>query len=973
MIPIKNILDKLPAILRQRVEHYWQEFTQAVEGQTQPFTHPDLLNVVYRVWAYSDFAAACCIRYPDTFADLLRGGDLRIDYSRDTYKRKLQGALARVETEQALLKALRELRQREMLRIAWRELAGWAGLSETLGDLSAFAEASIDAALSKLHGWQCKELGVPTDATGAAQCLVVLGMGKLGGRELNFSSDIDLIFAYPEQGETRGRRHRISNEEYFTRLSQRLIHALAAVTAQGFVFRVDMRLRPFGDSGPLSMSFDAMEDYYQTHGREWERYAFIKARVVAGDQAQGQRLMDDLRPFVYRRYLDFGAFSALRNMKQLIIQEMTSKSLADNIKLGFGGIREIEFVAQAFQLIRGGRDKKLQERSVLRILEYLNVAHYLPAYVTQQLSTAYIFLRRLENRLQEMADQQTHTLPSDALQRTRLALSMSHETWEALEQSLDKHRKRVHNHFEQVFEAPQLGSQAQGTESTTPAGLEGLWQGVLDDAAACELLAELGYGDPPEALRWLTQLREAHAYEALAERGRECMDRLMPLLAAAAGQTDNSNIALTRLIRLIEAIARRTSYLALLVENPMALSQLVKLCAASPWIAGTLTRYPLLLDELLDPRSLYAPLNRDELESELNQTLSPIPPQDLEQQMEGLRHFKQVNTLRVAAADKAGLLTLMSVSDHLTLIAELILSQVLNLTWNYLVDRHGWPCCRVKGEVVALGFAIVAYGKLGGIELGYGSDLDLVFLYGGNEEGGSTTEGPKSIDNALFFARLGQRIIHMLSAHTPAGVLYEVDMRLRPSGAPGLLVSSLGSFADYQHNHAWTWEHQALVRARVVAEVIENDLAPRFAKLRRAVLGRARDRGDLRTEVRVMRERMRETLSRSKPGLFDLKQDKGGIADIEFMVQYAVLSWAHDHPELLDFPDNIRLLEGLAKAGLMAARDVQLLSDAYRAYRAAVHRLSLQEAPAQVDEMEFDGPRSEVKRIWQKLFETSHE
>ncbi|MEW6354019.1 MAG: bifunctional [glutamate--ammonia ligase]-adenylyl-L-tyrosine phosphorylase/[glutamate--ammonia-ligase] adenylyltransferase [Pseudomonadota bacterium] len=961
MTAVKSPLDTLPLSLRERVERAWQTYYEhARAADIQPVRHPELLRVLRRVWAYSDFVADNCARHPRVLADLLQSGDLFVDYAAGEYVNKLRAALAQVSDEAELSIALRQVRRREMLRIAWRDLAGWADVRETLADASAFAAACIDAALDTLHGWQCAEWGMPRDAEGVPQTLVVLGMGKLGAHELNFSSDVDLIFVYTGDGETRARR-RLSNEEYFIRLAQRLIRALDERTPEGFVFRVDARLRPFGESGPLALSFAALEDYYQTHGREWERYAFIKARVVAGDRVAGARLMRSLHPFIYRRYLDFGAFEALRAMKELIARELQRKGMENNIKLGWGGIREVEFIGQVFQLIRGGRDARLQRPELLPVLDALRDAQYLPEYAARELREGYLFLRRVENRLQEVADEQTHTLPTDELGQLRLALSMGYGDWETFERALNKHRARVHGHFEQVFAAPQA-------ESAASPDLDGLWQGALIGAHACEVLNAQGFTDAAEALRWLDQLRAGHSYRALSERGRARLDKLMPLLIAALGRTDRPNAALARLVPLIETIARRTAYLALLIENPMALSQLVKLCAASPWVSAMLARHPLLLDELLDARTLYAVLDKAGLEQELRRVLAPVAEDDLEQHMETLRHFKHVQVLRVAAADIGGALPLMKVSDHLTWLAEVIVQEVLNLAWRHLTAKHGHPSCRIEGKTREPGFAVIGYGKFGGIELGYGSDLDLVFLHSSSGEQQRTT-GPRGLDNSVFFARLGQRIIHILNTLTPSGVLYEVDTRLRPSGASGLLVSSLESYADYQRHHAWTWEHQALVRARVVAGAGADaaDLAAGFTRLRGEILARPRDAHALRTEVRDMRAKMRTALGGCGAERFDLKQDRGGIADIEFMVQYGVLLWAHAHPELLVYPDNIRLLETLSAAGLLPAQDAQRLSDAYRAYRGAVHRAALQEEPACADVGEFREYRQGVMDIWRKL------
>jgi glutamate-ammonia-ligase adenylyltransferase len=690
-----------------------------------------------------------------------------------------------------------------------------------------------------------------------------------------------------------------------------------------------------------------MEDYYQSQGREWERYALIKARPVAGDLQQGNLLLKTLRPFIYRRYLDFNVFESLREMKTLINQEVAKRDLGDNIKLGPGGIREIEFIGQSFQLIRGGREPALQEQQILTILHRLATAGHLPDAAAAELTLAYRFLRRVENRLQMAADQQTHQLPADETGRLRLAHAMDFPGWDEFFRVLDDHRRRVQRHFNQVFnviEDPSVTTAQDGVDYTA------LWDGALPRAQCPPLLAQAGFDDADELCRRLALMRESYTYRTLSERGRARMDRLMPLLLAATASAPRPAVTLIRLLDLIEQIARRTAYLALLSENPVVLSQLIRLCAASPWIADLLARQPLLLDELIDPRSLYAPLDRGALERELWTALEAVPAEDLEQQMEALRHFKQSNVLRVAAADVMEAMPLMVVSDHLTEIAEVVLGAVLKLAAAHVMKR------RSGVEQLERGFSIIAYGKLGGIELGYGSDLDLVFLHAADNDAAL----------AQLYARLAQRIIHLLNTHTPAGVLYEVDLRLRPSGSSGLLVSSLAAFEDYQRETAWTWEHQALVRARAVAG--DPAIAHEFSRIRAAVLSRPREATVLRREVGDMRERMRRELARGGNGRFDLKQDRGGIADIEFIVQYAVLRWAHDHPELLRWTDNIRLLETLARLGLLPAADTQALTEAYRYYRATVHRLALQESEETgVDEAAFASRRAEVTRIWDGL------
>ncbi len=946
--------DHLPPALRADADARWEAYRHACE--TAGLTPPEpLFASLPTVWACSEFVARSCARHPALLSDLVESGDLQRSYPEAGYRERLMPLLAETRDEVALMARLRSFRRREMVRIAWRDLAGWAKLEETLRELSWLADACIQGALGRLEAWLRAELGTPTGAGGEPQSLIVLGMGKLGACELNFSSDIDLVFAYPEDGETAGGPRSLSNEQFFTRLGQRLIRVLNEPTAEGFVFRVDMRLRPFGDSSPLVSSFETLENYYQTHGREWERYAMVKARVVAGEKEAGETLMALLRPFVYRRYLDYGAFSSLREMKRLIESEVRRKGMENNIKLGAGGIREVEFIGQAFQLIRGGREPALQERRILTVLQRLEQQGLLPEYVVRQLTDAYRFLRRTEHRLQEYADQQTHALPEDDKGRLRLAYGMGFAEWDAFKAELDAHRRNVQEHFEQVFAAPQT-RHAESDELD----LSGVWRQELEPEESLQALRAAGYQQPEAVCRRLDLLYRGRRYQSLSERGKQLMDRLMPLLLGVAGRMEQPDEALGRVLQLLERILQRTVYLSLLVENPVALSQLVKLCAASPWITRQLGHYPLLLDELLDPRLLYAPPGREELEAELRQRLLPLAPEDLDGQMEQLRGFRHTNVLRVAAADVMEALPLMVVSDHLTDIAEVVLERTLDLAWEHLVERHGRP----PGDEGEKGFAIIAYGKLGGIELSYGSDLDLVFIHGGEE---GETDGPRPVASAVFYARLAQRIIHILTAQTAGGMLYEVDTRLRPSGASGLLVSSFAAFTAYQREKAWTWEHQALVRARPVCGSAV--LGEAFRGLRREVLSRRREEDALRQEVLEMRRKMYEAHAGKERGRFHLKQDPGGITDIEFMVQYAVLAWSHAHPELLDYTDNIRILERLGRAALLAPDEVALLADAYRSYRARLHRLVLQEASPVVDAGEFDAQRNGVVRLWRKLIE----
>ncbi|HSX71840.1 MAG TPA: bifunctional [glutamate--ammonia ligase]-adenylyl-L-tyrosine phosphorylase/[glutamate--ammonia-ligase] adenylyltransferase [Pseudomonas sp.] len=927
-----------------------------------------------RLCALSDFVHEQAVRDPELLPALGASGELERRFAAGELRGQLQALLQDCADEDELGRRLRRFRNRQQVRIVWRDLTRQADLAETCRDLSDLADACIDGAYHWLYPRHCEQFGTPIGRrSGQAQHLVILGMGKLGAHELNLSSDIDLIFGYPEGGETEGVKRSLDNQEFFIRLGQRLIKALDAITVDGFVFRVDMRLRPYGSSGALVLSFNALEQYYQDQGRDWERYAMIKARVVGGDQAAGKQLLEMLRPFVYRRYLDFSAIEALRSMKQLIQQEVRRKGMSENVKLGSGGIREVEFIAQAFQLIHGGRDLSLQQRPLLKVLDTLEGQGYLPPAVVAEMKQGYEFLRYTEHALQAIADRQTQMLPDDDIDRARVACIMGFADWAGFHARLMEWRGRIEWHFRQVIADP---DEEEGGEAETCVGGEWLplWEEALEPEMAERQLAEAGFKEPAAALKRLIDLRGGTQVRTMQRLGRERLDAFIPRLLAQAVEHDEPDLVLERVLPLVEAVARRSAYLVLLTENPGALQRLMSLCAGSPWIAEQITRFPLLLDELLNEGRLFSPPLAPELAAELRERLTRIPEDDLEQQMEALRHFKLAHGLRVAASEIAGTLPLMKVSDYLTWLAEAILDQVLALAWRQTVAKYGNPR-RADGSLCDPDFIIVGYGKVGGLEFGHGSDLDLVFIHDGDSQ--AETDGAKPIDGAQFFARLGQRIIHLLTTQTTSGQLYDVDMRLRPSGAAGLLVSSLGAFQRYQESEAWTWEHQALVRARVLVGCARVGAA--FERVRAEVLGRERDLPKLQAEVSEMRAKMRDNLGTRETAAgtaenafeaassFDLKQDAGGIVDIEFMVQYAALAWSRQHPELHRYTDNIRILDGLRDVGLMPAADVELLQEAYKAYRSAAHRQALQKQPGKVGGDQFAAERRSVMRLWREL------
>lgn len=968
-------LAALPANLQPSADRALSAIRSALAEQIREFAGwPDERQQAFvRVAAASDFVAEQSQRDPSMLLALAASGELERRLAPGELRAQVSELLEECADEEELARRLRRYRNRQQLRIIWRDLTRQADLAETCGDLSDLADACIDLAYRWLYSRHCAQFGTPIGRrSGQPQHLIVLGMGKLGAHELNLSSDIDLIFGYPEGGETEGAKRALDNQEFFTRLGQRLIKALDAITVDGFVFRVDMRLRPYGSSGPLVFSFNALEQYYQDQGRDWERYAMIKARVVGGDQTAGEQLLQMLRPFVYRRYLDFSAIEALRSMKQLIQQEVRRKGMTENVKLGSGGIREVEFIAQAFQLIHGGRDLSLQQRPLLKVLDTLEGQGYLPPPVVAELKEGYEFLRYTEHALQTIADRQTQMLPDGDLDRARVAFIMGFDDWPAFHERLMYWRGRVEWHFQQVIADPD--EEEGGGEGCVGGEWLPLWEEALDEESACRQLGEAGFAEPATARRRLGDLRNGPQVRAMQRLGRERLDAFIPRLLNMTVEHGNPDLVLERVLPMVEKVARRSAYLVLLSENPGALQRLIDLCAASPWIAEQITRFPLLLDELLNEGRLYRPPLAPELAAELRERLTRIPEDDLEQQMEALRHFKLAHSLRVAASEIAGTLPLMKVSDYLTWLAEAILDQVLALSWRYNVAKFGAPK-RADGSLCDPDFIIVGYGKVGGLEFGHGSDLDLVFIHDGDPQ--AETDGAKPIDGAQFFTRLGQRIIHLLTTQTTSGALYDVDMRLRPSGAAGLLVSSLGAFQRYQENEAWTWEHQALVRARVL--VGSPRVAGAFEQVRLAVLGRERDLPKLRAEVSEMRAKMRgnlgtrETAAGTAPNAFeaaaafDLKQDAGGIVDIEFMVQYAALAWSRQHPELVRYTDNIRILDGLEQANLLAGDEVRLLQEAYKAYRSAAHRQALQKQPGVVGGDQFHAERQGVMRIWREL------
>lgn len=912
----------------------------------------DNLNILLQ----SDFLIDAFYRFPEWLTDIITHPPQADE--RCFYQQWLNERLASVFDELALMKVLRLFRRYILVRLEWSQLTRTSNEEQILLQLTQLAEVIIVTTRDWLYELSCKEWGTPCNLQGQAQPLLILGMGKLGGGELNFSSDIDLIFTYPEHGQTQGGRRELDNAVFFTRLGQRLIKTLDQITEDGFVYRVDMRLRPLGDGGPLVLSFSAMEDYYQEQGRDWERYAMVKAKIL-GDQQEPytKELYQMLKPFVYRRYIDFSVLQSLRNMKSMIEREVRRRGLTNNIKLGAGGIREIEFIVQVFQLIRGGRVVGLQTRSLLTALQVIEQESLLSVNEVDTLRENYLFLRRCENLLQAIHDEQTQALPDDELDRIRIATSMNFNDWYEFEFDLAKRMQFNRQVFNQLIGEDTSESVSNSKQYNEQ--FDDLWVPDLQLSDVTSVLTSYSHDDAEKLYQMLCQFRDDIGKRTIGVRGREILDQLMPRLLELVCTDKNTLVLLSRILHLLVNIVSRTTYLELLLEYPTALKQLIRLCSASPMISEQLAHYPILLDELIDINSLYQTVSPNEYKSELYQYLLRIEVDDEEQQLEALRQFKQMQLLHIAAADVEQVLNTMKVSDHLTYVAESLIDFVVQIAWNQMVARYGKPTHLTDNQK---GLVIIAYGKLGGWELGYGSDLDLVFLHDCPVD--SMTNGDKQIDSRQFYLRLVQRIIHLFNVRTSFGILYEVDVRLRPQGDAGLLACSLNAFYDYQMHEAWTWEHQALVRARAVYGEIE--LIKRFNQIRHNVLCKPREEKVLKTEVREMREKMRTHLGTTEQHRFNLKIDEGGIGDIEFLSQYLVLNYAHQYPKMTTWSDNVRILELAANYQIMDRQEAEQLTKAYIDMRNEIHQLSLQLLPSTVDDSYFKLEKQIVNQSWLK-------
>ncbi len=952
---------QLPASLVIVADNYWQKLLEQAPDLCQKLDEQQQ-SAMKCCFALSDFIAESCIYQPQIIRHVFMPEDDEFRSFAD-YPGLIR-QLNKLDVEADFAGAIRQMRKSVMVKIGVADLLKQMPIDQSFRQISALSDQLILCAYRQAYQQVSQVNGQPQDEDGTPLPLSILAMGKLGGQELNFSSDIDLILCYPSvvnhTGQTVGGRRSIDHHQFFLKVAQKLIHLLHHHSADGFVFRVDMRLRPFGDSGPLVLSQTAMEDYYQAQGRDWERYAMLKSRVIfdpdnAAERFHAEALTEMLRPFVYRRYIDFSVIDSLRKMKQLISQEARRKNQRLNIKLGFGGIREVEFIAQVLQLIRGGREKGLQVKPLLSALAQLQDYQDIEPAQYEQLKSSYLILRQCEHYLQVFNDQQTQLVPEDETNQQRLCYLFGQADWPSCMAYIVGVMKAVNHEFHRVIDD---GNEDKG-EQLTP--FEMAWQLSDDEPDHLAVFNWLDAAQQTVFIQRLAQFKSEIQKGLVGGRGREVLDRLIPQLLNVFQQMKEAESALDRVLKVISKIASRTVYLELLNENEGALKQLVKLCSQSRWVAEQLSHQPILLDELIDTRVLYNPIALNMYQQALNEYMIRVPQDDLEQQLEYLRHFKLSQQLRIAAADIAGVLAVGEVSSHLTAIAEAIVASVMNIAWQQMTERYGEPENRNAGNK---GFGVIAYGKMGGGELGYDSDLDVVFVHDCDSSKG--TNGKKSIDSRQFYLKLAQRVVHIFTTRTVSGVLYEMDTRLRPSGNSGLMAINIDRYASYQVEEAWTWEHQALVRSRMVFG--SDELFARFATIRKTVLMKQRDLAVLNKEVVDMRAKMRDNLAKDTAVLFDLKQGLGGIADIEFITQFLVLAHSSEQPALTRCCSNVELFELFEQQQILTPEQAKTLTHAYWQLRGVYHQLTLQQQDKLTDNEYAQTLSVQIQQIWRAVF-----
>jgi len=956
MMQIAPIPETLQAEAEQRTSQWLEALGTAYAGD---------MEQVARVLCGSDYLDHWAKRQPQWLVEALAADLSHLSANILSIQEKLDLSWPEYEVK----KFLRHQRHYWSMQIAVADILQQLPIRQICYLQSVLAEQLINCAQDWSYQQTCQQYGVPVSSDGEEQHLLVLAMGKLGGEELNFSSDVDLIFGYPGEGETRigeDQRKPIENQMFFMRHGQKLISLLSDNTADGFVYRVDMRLRPYGQSGALVANFNALQDYYLEQGREWERFAMIKARILQAHPHFREQLVNIIRPFSFRRYIDFSVLESIRQLKQKITAELLRKDTQNNIKLGDGGIRELEFIVQSLQLISGGRHPQLQTKNWWQALEALVQQGLIKEDDAAELRNAYEFLRKLENSLQIHADKQTQDLPETEEQQLKIALLMGYVDWQKVETDLTQHQKVVANFFKGLFQDPK----DEHSHNDAIPVLEKLLQGQLESERQASVLEQ--YTLSEQTLKELQNFRKEFSERKIGSRGFARLEQLLPHLVIEASKQKDTNKTLLRCVEVLQGIGRRTAYFEMLAENIPVLEFLVQLVSRSSWLAQQLSIYPSLLDELLFPSNFGKQLTKDNLSNQLQQAMMRIEMSQTEEQLLALSRFKQSSQFKIAAGDLTRRFDISEVSQQLTDLAEVIMEYLLQLAWNEVTSKHGKP--RLDASELVTDFLVLGYGKLGGDELGYGSDLDLVFLYQGDPEAMTivnSTNG-KSLELHQFYTRLAQRLVHYLGTRTQQGIMYEVDTRLRPSGRSGMLVSHIDAFDNYQMNEAWTWEHQAIVRARPVAG--DHRLKESYLALRKKVLS-CDKREHLGRDVIKMRKKMRDNLDKTDARLWDIKQGDGGLVDIEFLVQYWALKYSRkileqDSVRVLPF-NNVDWLQLLTEKKLLDKDIRDCMMENYRLLRDIANSRALQNQPTLLSKDELTEQRQAIVEVWQSTFQHS--
>jgi glutamate-ammonia-ligase adenylyltransferase len=867
---------------------------------------------------------------------------------------ELTQACEQVQEVTKTQKILRQHRHAKLIEIIYLDVIDNIPLKLVLRHLSDLADQLIRCALTAAEMQLIAKHGQPVDPDGNPITLNIIAMGKLGGRELNFSSDIDLICSYANEGDLTGYGH-LAYQEFFTRVVKLFTKLLNDTTEDGFVYRVDLRLRPWGNSGPVALHHMALEHYYQLHGREWEQYAMVKARMITGSDNDQQFIQSILKPFVYRKYHDYRVFEGLAGLKDQIDRQAKLKNMHDNIKVGNGGIREIEFFVQAFQILKGGRNNRLQSQQIFTCFDILQTQNIVTSKTIEELREAYVFLRQLENKIQMIADEQSHSCPQNQLIQSRIAYSMNFSDWQSVQKVLDEHRTKVSHHFTELFK--------RDTGTDNDINISDVFSEEKPDNQQIELLESYNLNHTEEISQKLTGFLTSNAWGFMSARAKQRFSNLLPDLLKSISQTKNHLILFDRLLNLFSSIAGRSVYFELLHQNSHLLEKLIHLFNRSEWIAQEVAQYPMLLEYLIQPDSNDDKFDREKIANNLKIQLDNVAG-DTELELDILRLFKREQTIVIAIAELSEQITPLAVSQYLTELAEVVLHAVYQLASDALQNQYGLPQCTVDGVIRDANFAIIGYGKLGGHEMHYQSDLDVIFLHdsAGNEQ---ITNGKKSIDNSVYFARLAQKIISMTSILTSSGKLYEIDSRLRPEGASGLLVTSDHAYLQYQLNKAWTWEHQALVRARHVGG--SPRLKQIFQEMRQSILSIERDGQKLKQDITEMRAKINQSKSPTEGDQRNLKSSKGCMVDIEFMVQYWVLLHANKVSSISIYSDNISVIKELFRLNLISSQQSQLV-DIYQTYHRWLHRTVLQNNPAEIALEKIAAEVEHVNNCWNECF-----